>query len=101
MTKAIDQRQLADIIYRPIITEKATLALENNQYTFEVDPRAEKTAIRAAIEYLFDVKVIGVSTNNPPRKKKRVGKFMGYRPGVKRAVVTLAEGDSIPLFPEV
>lgn len=101
MTKTIEQRQLADIIYRPIITEKATMALENNQYTFEVDLRADKPSIRAAIEYLFDVTVTGISTNNPPRKQKRVGKYVGYKPGVKRAVVTLAEGDSIPLFPEV
>ncbi len=101
MTKVIEQRQLADIVYRPIITEKATMVLENNQYTFEVDLRADKPTIRAAIEYLFDVTVTGISTNNPPRKKKRVGKFVGYKPGVKRAVVTLAEGDSIPLFPEV
>lgn len=101
MTKAIDQRQLADIVYRPIITEKATMALENNHYTFEVDPRADKTEIRAAIEYLFDVKVTGISTHKPPRKQKRVGKYMGYKPGVKRAVVKLAEGDTIPLFPDV
>jgi large subunit ribosomal protein L23 len=101
MTKALDQRKLADLVYRPIITEKATIALENNQYTFEVDPKADKPEIRAAIEYLFDVKVVGISTNNPPRKKKRVGKFAGFKPQVKRAIVKLAEGDSIPLFPEV
>jgi large subunit ribosomal protein L23 len=101
MTKALDPRQLADIVSRPIITEKATVGLENNQYTFEVDPRADKVEIRAAIEYLFNVKVTGISTHRPPRKKKRVGQFVGYKPTVKRAVVTLAEGDSIPLFPEV
>ncbi|MFM2431066.1 MAG: hypothetical protein RLZZ511_2279 [Cyanobacteriota bacterium] len=101
MTKALDPRQLADIVSRPIITEKATVGLENNQYTFEVDPRADKVEIRAAIEYLFNVKVTGISTHRPPRKKKRVGQFVGYKPTVKRAIVTLAEGDSIPLFPEV
>ena len=101
MTRALDQRKLADLVYRPIITEKATIGLENNQYTFEVDLKADKPEIRAAIEYLFDVKVIGISTYNPPRKKKRVGKFAGFKPGVKRAVVKLAEGNTIPLFPEV
>jgi large subunit ribosomal protein L23 len=102
MTKVvIDPRKLADLVYRPIITEKATVALENNQYTFEVDPKADKPEIRAAIEYLFDVKVTGISTHNPPRKKKRVGKYSGFKPGVKRATVTLAEGNTIPLFPEV
>ena len=101
MPKAIDSRDLPDIIRKPIITEKATLNLENNQYTFEVAPKATKTEIRAAVEALFDVKVTGISTMNPPRKKKRLGRFVGYKPTYKRAVVTLAEGDSIPLFPDV
>lgn len=92
---------LADLVRRPIVTEKATLLLENNQYTFEVDPRAKKPEIRAAIEALFEVKVVNVSTQNPPRKARRVGKFAGHRPHYKRAVVTLAIGDSITLFPEV
>jgi large subunit ribosomal protein L23 len=94
-------RDLMDLVRRPIITEKATLLLEHNQYTFEVAPKATKPEIKAAIETLFDVKVVGVSTLNPPRKQRRVGKFMGYRPLYKRAIVTLAPGDSIALFPEV
>ncbi|MGD1951124.1 MAG: 50S ribosomal protein L23 [Leptolyngbyaceae cyanobacterium] len=101
MPKAIDPRELPDIIRKPIITEKATLSLENNQYTFEVTPKSTKAEIRAAVEALFDVKVTGISTMNPPRKKKRLGRFIGYKPTYKRAVVTLAEGDSIPLFPDV
>ncbi|MDV3351816.1 50S ribosomal protein L23 [Leptolyngbyaceae cyanobacterium CCMR0082] len=101
MPKAIDPRDLPDIVRKPIISEKATLNLENNQYTFEVAPKATKTEIKAAIEALFDVKVTGISTMNPPRKKKRLGRFIGYKPTYKRAVVTLAEGDSIPLFPDV
>lgn len=92
---------LADIVRRPLITEKATLLLENSQYTFEVDPRATKPQIKAAIEELFEVKVIGVSTSNPPRKKRRMGKFVGRRAAYKRAVVTLSPGDSIALFPDV
>ncbi len=94
-------RTLIDLIRRPIVTEKATLLLESNQYTFEVSPKATKPQIKSAIETLFDVKVVGVSTLNPPRKKKRVGKFVGHRPLYKRAIVTLAPGDSITLFPEV
>ena len=101
MPKAIDPRELPDIIRKPIITEKATLNLENNQYTFEVAPKSTKTEIKAAVEALFEVKVTGISTMNPPRKKKRLGRFIGYKPTYKRAVVTLAEGDSIPLFPDV
>lgn len=94
-------RSLADLVRRPIVTEKATMLLENNQYTFEVDPRATKPQIKAAIQELFNVSVTGISTQNPPRKKRRMGKFMGYKPLYKRAVVTLAAGDSITLFPEV
>ncbi len=101
MTIRVSERNLADIIFRPIITEKATLLLENNQYVFEVDPRATKPDITAAIEKLFDVKVTGISTMKPPRKKRRVGQNIGHRAQVKRAVVQLAEGDSIELFPEV
>lgn len=101
VTSLTDAGQLASIVRRPIVTEKATLLLENNQYTFEVSPQATKPEIKAAIESLFDVKVIGVSTHRPPRKKKRVGRFAGYRPHYKRAIVTLRDGDSINLFPEV
>jgi len=101
VTKASAPGTLADLIRRPLITEKATLLLENNQYTFEVSPKATKPEIKAAIEELFDVKVVGVSTANPPRKKRRIGRHEGFRASYKRAVVTLAEGDSIPLFPDV
>ncbi|NJP08553.1 MAG: 50S ribosomal protein L23 [Leptolyngbyaceae cyanobacterium RU_5_1] len=94
-------RQLIDLVRRPIVNEKATLLLEQNQYTFEVAPKATKPEIKAAIETLFDVKVVGISTINPPRKQRRVGKFVGHRALYKRAIVTLALGDSITLFPEV
>ena len=59
-----------------------------------------KPDIKAAVEHLFDVKVIGVSTMNPPRRTRRVGRFAGRRSQVKKAVVRLAEGNSIQLFPE-
>lgn len=101
MTKLVEPRDLADIIRRPLVTEKATLLLENNQYTFEVAPKATKPQIKAAIEMLFDVKVTSVNTVNPPRKKRRVGRSIGFRAHYKRAVVTLAVGDSITLFPDV
>lgn len=100
MTK-INPRSLADLVRQPIVTEKATILLENNQYTFEVDPRANKTQIKAAIEELFSVKVTGVNTYNPPRKQRRMGRFVGHRPLYKKAIVTLAAGDSITLFPDV
>ncbi len=99
MTELFKNR-LADVIRRPLITEKATKALDMNQYTFEVDHRATKPDIKAAVEKMFDVQVIGVSTMNPPRKTRRVGRFSGKRAQVKKAVVRLAEGNSIQLFPE-
>jgi large subunit ribosomal protein L23 len=92
--------RLADVIRKPLITEKATRALELNQYTFEVDHRAAKPDIKAAVEAMFDVKVVGVSTMNPPRRSRRVGRFAGKRAQVKKAVVRLAEGSAIQLFPE-
>lgn len=94
-------RDLADLIIKPIVTEKATLLLEQNKYVFNVISKATKPDIKVAIESLFDVTVIKVNTLHLPRKKKRVGKFIGYKPHYKRAIVTLAEGDSIILFPEV
>ncbi|MDB9312284.1 50S ribosomal protein L23 [Spirulina sp. CS-785/01] len=100
MTK-YDPRQLADLIIKPIVTEKATLLLEQNKYVFDVLPKATKPEIKAAIESLFEVKVTKVNTHRPPRKKKRVGRFIGYKPQYKRAIVTLAEDDQIILFPDV
>jgi len=94
-------RDLADLIKQPIITEKATRLLEDNQYVFDVVPKATKPEIKAAIESLFDVKVTSVNTLRPAKKKRRVGRFVGFKPLYKRAIVTLKEGDSIALFPEV
>jgi large subunit ribosomal protein L23 len=96
-----DPRNLADLILKPIVTEKATLLLEDNKYVFEVALKSNKSQIKAAIESLFKVSVLKVNTARPPRKKKRVGKFVGYKPLYKRATVTLQEGDSIVLFPDV
>ena len=88
----------AQVIKYPIITDKATRLLENNQYSFVVDRYSNKLDIKAAIEYLFNVKVIKVNTCRLPRKKKRVGKFIGWKPQYKKAIVTLSEGDVINLF---
>lgn len=100
-----DPRKLPDLVRRPIVTEKATLLMEQNKYTFEVTPQATKPEIKAAIEDLFQVKVVQVNTQRLPRKKRRVGKFIGFKPHYKRAIVTLAPGDEDKirqvLFPEV
>ncbi len=101
LQKVFDERRLPDIIRCPLINEKATRLLEDNQYTFDVMPDATKTEIKAAIETLFTVKVKGVNTHNPPAKSRRIGKFAGKRSQYKRAIVTLIEGDKITLFPDV
>ncbi len=94
-------RDLADLILKPIVTEKATRQMEENKYVFDVLPKATKPEIKAAIESLFDVSVTSVNTLKLPRKKRRVGRYIGYKAQYKRAIVTLKEGDSITLFPEV
>ena len=90
----------ANIIKYPIITDKSTRLLETNQYTFIVDRNSDKITIKNTIEYLFDVKVTKVNSCRLPRKKKRVGRYIGWKPQYKKAIVTLAKGDVIDLFTE-
>jgi large subunit ribosomal protein L23 len=89
-----------NIIKYPLITDKTTRLLEKNQYTFIVDRSSTKVTIKNTIEYLFDVKVTKVNTCHLPRKQKRVGKYMGWKPQYKKAIVSLAEGNVINLFTE-
>ena len=88
------------IVKYPIITDKALRLLENNQYSFVVDRYSDKPTIKSAIESLFNVKVVKVTTSRLPRKQKRVGKYIGWKPQYKKAIVSLAEGDVINLFTE-
>lgn len=101
--KTYNPRDLADLVVQPIISEKATLLMEQNKYVFQVVLKATKPEIKAAIESLFNVKVKAVNTSRPPRKKRRVGRFVGYKTQYKRAVVTLADNYSLreTFFPEV
>jgi large subunit ribosomal protein L23 len=87
-----------DVILRPIVSEKSYAGLEAGSYTFLVDPRANKTEIKEAIQAIWDVRVTSVNTLNRPGKTKRRGYTKGKRPDQKRAIVTLAEGDSIEIF---
>lgn len=88
------------IIKYPIITDKAIRLVENNQYSFVVNRYSNKNVIKDAIEKLFNVKVIKINTARLPRKKKRVGKYIGWKPQYKKAIVTLLKGDTINLFTE-
>ncbi len=86
-----------DIIKAPIVTEKSSDLANNNVITFSVDPRANKTQIKQAIEKIFDVKVDSVNTVNVKPKTKRVGRYAGKTNKVKKAIVKLKEGSSIEL----
>lgn len=87
------------VIQRPLVTEKSTLGREErNEVAFAVDPRASKHDVRRAVEELFSVRVDDVRTMRMPRKTRRVGRFMGHRPQWKKAIVRLAEGQSIEFF---
>ena len=89
------ETELYDIIVAPVITEKATLASENNQVIFKVAPHATKPQIKEAVERLFSVKVKAVNTLNRKGKLKRFRGIQGRQNSMKKAMVTLHEGSSI------
>jgi large subunit ribosomal protein L23 len=84
-----------DTIIAPVITEKSTMASDNNQVVFRVADKASKPEIKAAIEALFNVKVTAVNTLNRKGKTKRFRGIPGRQKDFKKAIVTLAEGHSI------
>ncbi|MGA4840183.1 50S ribosomal protein L23 [Streptomyces sp. G45] len=87
-----------DVLVKPVVSEKSYALLDENKYTFIVDPRANKTQIKQAVESVFEVKVTGVNTINRQGKRKRTRTGFGKRANTKRAIVTLAEGDRIDIF---
>ncbi len=90
-----------DIIVRPIITEKSMKIMDaENKITFEVAKGANKTEVRQAIEEIFNVKVVKVNILNQRPKTKRMGRYVGQTSAVRKAIVTLAEGQEIKLFGE-
>ena len=86
-----------DVIRSPVITEKATIAAENNQVVFNVAKTATKPEIKSAVEALFKVKVTSVNTLVRKGKVKRFKGFVGKQNDVKKAIVTLAEGHRIDI----
>ena len=95
MTDKVTDIKHYDTILGPVITEKSTLVSEYNQVIFRVPLTASKPAIKAAVEGLFDVKVEAVNTIRVKGKTKRFKGVMGRRNDYKKAMVTLAEGQSI------
>jgi large subunit ribosomal protein L23 len=87
-----------DIIIAPVISEKSYIQLNQNWYTFLVDPRANKTQIKIAIQEIFNVRVETVNTQNRQGKRKRTRTGFGKRKDTKRALVKLADGDRIEAF---
>ena len=87
-----------DIIVRPLITEKSTALIESRKYTFEVKQGANKVEVKKAIEEIFKVNVIDVNIINVRKKARRVGKYEGFRPAVRKAIVTLAENQTLDVF---
>jgi large subunit ribosomal protein L23 len=90
-----------DVLIRPLVSEKTTAAMADNKYTFLVDARADKTQIKQAVEEIFGVRVAKVNTIRQLGKMRRMGVFSGRRPGYKKAIVTLEEGQKIKVFEEV
>jgi large subunit ribosomal protein L23 len=89
-----------DIILEPVVSEKSYALIETGVYTFRVDPRATKPEIHDAVEAIWGVQVVKVNTVNRKGKAKRARgtNRMGQRSDTKRAIVTLAPGNEIPLF---
>lgn len=89
-----------DVIIRPVVSEKSYAGLEQNRYTFLVRSDASKTEIKQAVEQIWSVRVTSVNTMNRKGKQTRFRYTYGKRPDERRAIVTLAEGDSIEIFEE-
>lgn len=83
----------------PQISEKATELTKYNQYIFKVGPSANKTEIKKVIKKLYGVDVLGVKIINVPRKQRRFGRTFGWRPGYKKAIVKVKEGQKIEVLP--
>jgi large subunit ribosomal protein L23 len=88
----------SQVIIRPVVSEKSFVLAEAGKYTFRVHDRAHKTQIRQAIEELFEVKVVTVHTASVKSKPKRRGQTSGRTRQWKKAIVQVAEGDTIPIF---
>jgi len=91
----LSRERMYEIVRRPVITEKSTMASEHNQVTFRVPLDADKREVKAAVEGLFKVKVTAVNTLRVKGKVKRFRGFVGQRSDYKKAIVTLAEGSKI------
>lgn len=88
------------ILKAPHITEKATFLAAKNQYVFKVFPKANKTEIKKAIKSVYGVDVLDVKIINIPKKRKRLGKFSGWKKGYKKAIVKIKQNQKIEVLPK-
>ena len=88
------------LIKNPIITEKVTMISQLGKYAFRVAKQANKSEVKKAIEEIYKVKVVSVNVINAKPKKRRLGRTMGVRPGYKKAIVTLKEGQKLDILPQ-
>lgn len=98
MMTALKIRDHRDIILRPVVSEKSYNLLDEGKYTFVVAPDANKTEIKIAVEAIFGVKVVSVNTLNRKGKRRRTRYGTGKKVDTKRAIISLAEGQSIDIF---
>ena len=98
MSTAINRKHARDILIAPVVSEKSYGLLDENKYTFEVARDANKTQIKIAVEQVFGVKVTSVNTINRVGKRRRTRYGWGKRPDVKRAIVSVADGQRIDIF---
>ncbi len=87
-----------EVLLAPIVSEKSYSLIADRKYTFKVHRDAHKTQIRQAVEQLFDVHVTAVNVTKAQPKAKRRGYTKGFRPGYKKAIVQVREGETIPIF---
>jgi large subunit ribosomal protein L23 len=92
------QKSHRDVLIAPVVSEKTYALLDDNKYTFEVRPDANKTEIKIAVERIFGVKVTAVNTMNRKGKARRTRNGTGRRKDTKRAIVSVAAGQSIDIF---
>jgi large subunit ribosomal protein L23 len=95
---SIKIRDPRDILLAPVVSEKSYALLDENKYTFLVNPEANKTEIKIAVESVFKVRVTDVNTLNRQGKTRRTRYGHGKRPDTKRAIVTVAAGERIDIF---
>lgn len=87
-----------DVLKKPLVSEKSMMLMAENKYSFEVSKGANKYEIKDAVEKLFDVTVLNVTTRTIRGKIKKQGRYEGKRPDMKKAIVTLKDGDKIQVF---